>query len=435
MPDFAIGLPKKYRKGNITDLQPDAFYTLVQQLHRAKRAGKHIDLRIGNESGLQSWAVRKGMPEQPGEKRLGIKQPVHRYSYKDFVGRIPDNQYGAGTVEKVEESPVIVLKSSPNHLMFTRGNTKNAPIYDMVNTGGDSWLITIRKHDEPPVVKRIKKEHFKAVPMEKVPDLIDAGAAITPKIDGAGTRLYLDKSGIKAYGIRPDKEGNHPSYTDVIGGLRSARVPAGLEGTILRGELYGVRNGKPIHPNQLAALLNSTLANAVDKKRKTGTRLLVAALAVNKNGIDDYTADVKSITDKLNHPAIHSVPMYTGDAAKKLVSAISSGQFPLTREGVVIHQPGKRPLKAKNLEDLDVVIRDIFPAETDGEPRAGGFTYSYPGSDEIKGRVGTGFDRNTAIDMLNNPQNYIGRTARVHSQEVLPSGALRAPGFIAMKED
>ena len=114
---------------------------------------------------------------------------------------------------------------------------------------------------------------------------------------------------------------------------------------------------------------------------------------------------------------------------------IMAGRYPLTQEGFVIHQPGKRPLKSKLLEDYDVVVHDVFPAETAGVPRAGGFTYSLPGSDKVVGRVGTGFDRNLAIDMLTNPDTYRGRTARVQAQEVYPSGALRAPSFIAMKED
>ena len=434
MADFAPGLPKKYRQGSITDLQPDAFSTLVQQLHDARRAGKHVDLRIGGPSGLLSWAMPKGMPEVPGEKRLAIRQPVHRFAYKDFEGMLPEG-YGHGQVTKLEESPVVILKATPTHLMFTRGNKRNAPIYDMIATKGDSWIVTIRRENEPPVVQRWKKEHFKSVPMEQVPDMIDAGAAVSSKIDGAGVLAYLGKHGIEAYGIRPDKEGKHPSYTDVIGGLRSFNVPEELQGKLLRGEVYGVQNGKPIHPTQLSALLNSTLANAVDKKQKSGTRLLIAALAVNKDGVDDYTADMKAVTDKLKHPAIHSLPLYTGEAAKQLVAAIKAGEFPLTREGVVLHQAGKRPLKSKNIDDYDVVIRDIFKADTDRGDMAGGFTYSYPDSDEVIGNVGTGFTTADRIDMWQHPENWIGRTARVHSQEQLPSTALRAPGFVALKAD
>lgn len=78
-----------------------------------------------------------------------------------------------------------------------------------------------------------------------------------------------------------------------------------------------------------------------------------------------------------------------------------------------MHEPGKRPVKAKLFNDSDVVIRDIFKADTDADNRAGGFMYSLPGSDKIVGRVGTGFTHQQLRDMLANPQNYIGRTARI----------------------
>ena len=82
-----------------------------------------------------------------------------------------------------------------------------------------------------------------------------------------------------------------------------------------------------------------------------------------------------------------------------------------------------------------MIIRDIFPADTQGASRAGGFYYSYPGDDRIAGKVGTGFDHKLLEDMLENPQNYIGREARVTSQEQLKSKALRAPSFVAMRAD
>ena len=431
---MSLGIPNRKNFGNLLTLPTDVVLTLVRQRHDAKRSGLHEDTRFGSPSGLFSFATPRFLPEKPGEKRLMIPQPIHDWTYKDFEGTI-QNGYGAGDVSKIEESPVVIVKNTPNHIQFTRGNTKDAPLYDMIQTGNGNWLISMRKPDEPPVVKVIKKEHFKAIPLEQVADLIDAGASVTPKIDGAGMRLYLGDKGISAWGIRPNKEGGHPSYTDVIGSLRGAKVSDELKGTILRGELYGMKNGKPIHPTELTSILNSTLTNAIDKKQKNGIRLLIAALAVNKNGVDDYTADVKSITDKLGLPFVHSVPAYTGEAAKKLVAAIKAGKYPLTREGVVIHQPGKRPLKSKVISDYDVLIRDIFKADTDRGDMAGGFTYSYPNSDEIVGRVGTGFTDEMRKDMWQHPEKYIGQIARIHSQEQLPSGALRAPGFLALKAD
>lgn len=431
MADFAPGIPKKKYSGSLADLPTDVLLTLVRQRHNARRAGLHEDMRIGSPSGLFSWAIPKGMPEQQDQYRLAIQTALHRYGYKDFEGQLPPG-YGEGTVEKIEESPVVVLRREPNLIEFTRGTSKDSNVYRMFRAGGN-WLISIKKPGEPDVVHEYQKEHFKAVPVEQVPALIEQGAEVTPKIDGAGVLAYLGSKGVDVYGIRPDKSGRKPSYTAHIGGLTNVKVPEDLQGTLLRGEIYGMRNGRVIPTNELSGYLNSNLATAVDKRQK-GLRLLVAALAVNK-GKDDYGAPVADIVRRLHSPSFTTVPRVGGAKARRLVKAILEGREGLTQEGVVVHLPGKRPLKAKVRPDYDVVVQDVFPAETAGAPRAGGFTYSLPGSDKVVGRVGTGFDYQMLRDMLEHPEAYRGRTARIQAQEQYPTGAYRAPSFISMKED
>jgi len=422
--------------GHVEELPTDAVLTLIRQLHKAKHAGQHTDLRIGPKSLMYSWALPKDLPSEAGEKHLGIQTPLHTYAYaRQPHIEIPTGRYGAGTVEKLEESPVVVLKADPNHLVFTRGTSQDSPIYNMVKTRSGNWLVSIKEEGQPTKVLHYKKSHFKSMPLEQVADMIDRGAQVRSKIDGASTLLYLGDKGIRAFGTRVGANGLRPEYTDVVGTLRNFQVPEDLQGKLIRGELYGVRNGKPIHPNELSALLHSNLVNAIDKKQKSGIRLLVAALAENKKGEDDYWAGADDIAERLGHPDIHGLPPVTGEAAKRLVEKIRSGKYPLTREGVVLQLPGNQPIKSKVIDDYDVVIRDIFPADTKGEPRAGGFMYSYPDSDKIVGKVGTGFSHSMLKDMLANPQKYIGQTARVHSQERLGSGALRAPGFVALKAD
>ena len=161
----------------------------------------------------------------------------------------------------------------------------------------------------------------------------------------------------------------------------------------------------------------------------------MAALAENRDGKDDYTVDTMALADRLNNPYIHGMPLITGTAAKRLVKQIAAGKYPITREGVVIHRAGKPTLKAKNTADYDAIIRDIFKADTDRGDMAGGFYYSYPDSDEITGKAGTGFTLAQRKDMWEHPENWIGQTVRLKSQEKLPSGALRAPSFIALKAD
>lgn len=433
MADYAPGIPDKSNKGRFMDLPTDVQLTLVRQHHDARKAGPHTDLRIGSPSGLYSWAVPRDLPTEPGQWRLAIPTSLHRYNYKDFESEIEEG-YGAGHVTKQEESPVVLLKNTPSYVEFTRGTTKDSPVYKMKRTNGGNWIIGIKEPQEPAPVADYQREHFKSIPISSVKEMLDNGATIAPKIDGASVLAYLDKHGIKVYGTRPDKSGMKPDYSAHIGGLSQVQVPEDLVGMMLRGELYGVRNGQVIPPQELSGFLNSTIQNAI-QKRQRGLRLMVAALAVN-NGKDDYQADVGDIVRRLHSPSFTALQPVGGAKARRLLNQILKGTHPLTREGLVVHQKDKRPLKAKLREDYDVIIDDIFPAITKGTPRAGGFTYSLPSAPgKTVGNVGTGFTHKLLKDMLENPEAYRGRAARIYSQGKYPSGAYRAPAFIAMRED
>ena len=69
----------------------------VIQEHHARRL--HWDLRLERDGVLASWALPRGIPQDPGENRLAVRTEDHPLQYLDFDGEIPEGEYGGGSMK------------------------------------------------------------------------------------------------------------------------------------------------------------------------------------------------------------------------------------------------------------------------------------------------------------------------------------------------
>ena len=135
--DFAMthepsGNEKKIGIGN---------YFVVHE-HHARHL--HYDLRLERDGVLKSWAVPKGIPEAPGEKRLAVAVEDHPLEYRTFEGTIPQGEYGAGTVTIWDKGWYITLRWDDEKIEVVFHGERLNGHYVLVRfkrAGKSEWLV------------------------------------------------------------------------------------------------------------------------------------------------------------------------------------------------------------------------------------------------------------------------------------------------------
>ncbi len=128
----------------------------VVHKHAARRL--HYDLRLELDGVLKSWAVTKGPSLSPDDKRLAVMVEDHPLDYAEFEGRIPEGEYGAGSVIvwdrgrwSTDGDPHRQL--AKGHLEFSLAGSKLKGRWHLVRMKGrkeggkQNWLL-IKAEDE-----------------------------------------------------------------------------------------------------------------------------------------------------------------------------------------------------------------------------------------------------------------------------------------------
>lgn len=124
----------------------------VVQEHHART--HHFDLRLEKDSVFKSWAVPKGIPSEPGVRRLALQVEDHELLFGEFEGDIPAGEYGAGTVKVWDRGDYSPVEWSDDRILFTvRGGRMKGRFSLIRFRHGDprQWLLVRLRDDSLPV--------------------------------------------------------------------------------------------------------------------------------------------------------------------------------------------------------------------------------------------------------------------------------------------
>ncbi|MGH2682485.1 MAG: non-homologous end-joining DNA ligase [Actinomycetota bacterium] len=159
----------------------------VIQKHNATRL--HYDLRLARDGVLMSWAVPRGLPTVPGERRLAVQTEDHPMDYADFEGWIPQGHYGAGEVKIFDRGTYEALEWEDGKITFRLHGRRHRGEYHLVKTRTD-WLVFLSKRSadqQPPPPPRFTPmlAELWAEPFD------DPRWRFEPKLDGIRTLAYV----------------------------------------------------------------------------------------------------------------------------------------------------------------------------------------------------------------------------------------------------
>jgi len=167
---YAVPLHTHRKKGSSRKVDPSEHYKMPEQLqryadkrnfestpeprpnlsignddafvvHRHHASRLHYDLRLEENGVLRSWAIPRGLPPEPGIKRLAVATEDHPMEYLAFEGTIPKGQYGGGDMWRYAMGRYEITKTKKKGFYFRLQSPELNAEYRMHETKDKEWLL------------------------------------------------------------------------------------------------------------------------------------------------------------------------------------------------------------------------------------------------------------------------------------------------------
>ena len=361
----------------------------VVQEHHARRL--HWDFRLERDGVLVSWALPKGVPDDPAVNHFAAHTEDHPMEYASFAGHIPAGEYGAGTVTIWDRGTFDTVKWTDREVKVVLHGRRLTGGYTLFQTRGKDWMIHRERQPLPgilpPMLARLE------------PQLPPDGDhwALEMKWDGVRALAYCEGSRMRL--ISRTGEDVTAAYPE----LRGLAAAVGRRDALLDGEVVAM--GESGWPDF------EVLQNRMHVRDASLAQRLVAEYPVTYLAFDLLHLDGRPLLDlpytqrrellenlQINGPSWQTPPSFIGEPAAN-VRAVSR-QYGL--EGVVAkrldsrYEPGKRPgtwRKVKNIRRQEAVIGGWRPGKGNRSGQIGSLLVGVheDGGLAYAGHVGTGF--------------------------------------------
>jgi bifunctional non-homologous end joining protein LigD len=434
----------------------------VVQEHSARSL--HWDLRLEHDGVLLSWAVPRGIPDDPDDNRLAVRTEDHPLEYLDFHGEIPEGEYGAGTMTIYDRGTYEPEKLRDDEVIAVFHGERMNGRYALFRTRGKDWMI--HRMDPPvdpdrePMPERLQPMLARIGPL---PPDADGRWAYEVKWDGIRTLAWIEGGRVRLC----SRNGN--DITSRYPELRELGRALGARPAILDGEIVAFdAEGRPSF-ERLQSRMN--LANEAAVRRAVRD-VPIAYMLFDVLYLDGHTTfalpyvERRELLEGLELTGPHwQTPAYRRSDAEALLRLSADRGL----EGVVAkrldsrYEPGRRStgwVKVKNKRHQSVVIGGWVPGEGRRSSTIGALLVGVPGEDgtlDYAGRVGTGFTERTLrelqarLEKLRTDRSpFDGRkpprlkgavwveprlVAEVEFAEWTRTRTLRAPSFKGLRDD
>ncbi|MGO9489414.1 MAG: DNA ligase D [Solirubrobacteraceae bacterium] len=370
-------------------------------IHEHSARQLHWDLRLERDGVLASWAVPKGMPEEPGENRFAARTEDHPIEYLDFHGEIPAGNYGAGTMTIWDQGSYDCLKWEPRKVEVLLHGERLRARYALFPIDKEDppkdWMI--HRMDPPEDPGR------EPMPQRIVPMLARSGQL---PADDAGWAFEIKWDGVRAIAYSSPGElrlesRNLNEITDSYPELARLGRALGSHRAVLDGEIVAFgAEGRP----SFERLQRRMHVASREQARRLAKGTPVTYVIFDLLWLDGHLLMGLPYTERrerlkalrLEGPSWQTPDHVIGPGRQLLEESVRQHL-----EGIVAkrldstYQPGQRPgswLKVKTMGRQELVVGGWVPGKGRRRERIGALllgVHEADGALRYVGRVGTGF--------------------------------------------